>query len=82
MLCAGLAYQGDPHVTRKRGGDNTDKKRLIYPYPEAMHQLGNIGRTKLEQLCDNGHLKRVHIGRRAFITAESLEAYVNRLATA
>lgn len=61
--------------------DTTDK-RLIHPYPEAMHQLGDIGRTKLDQLCDSGELKRVHIGRRAFITAESLEAYVNRLANA
>lgn len=62
--------------------DTTNRKRLIYPYTEAMQQLGDIGRTKLDQLCDNDDLKRVHIGRRAFITAESIEAYVNRLATA
>ena len=53
--------------------------RLIYPGTEARHLLGGIGTTTFHALINAGHLERVHIGRRAFITAESLHAYVDRL---
>jgi excisionase family DNA binding protein len=52
--------------------------RLLYSYDEVMHQL-NIGRTTLYVLIDTGQLVRVNIGRRAPITAESLETYVDSL---
>ena len=57
--------------------DNDD--RLLYPSPEARHIIGGIGLTTYHKLINDGELERVHIGRRAFITAESLHAYVNRL---
>lgn len=52
--------------------------RMLYGYDEVLHQL-NIGRTTLYLLIDTGQLQKVSIGRRALITAESLEAYVNSL---
>lgn len=55
---------------------------LLHPYPEAQQLLGAIGRTTLDGLCDRGDVTRVKIGRRGFITAESIAAYVNRLADA
>jgi hypothetical protein len=53
--------------------------RLLVPGPEARHQLGGIGNTKYCELINQGHLQRVNIGRRSFVTAESLHAYVERL---
>ena len=55
--------------------------RLLIPLEEAMHQLG-IGRTKLYELIDEREIVRVNIGRRSFILAESITAYVARLAEA
>jgi excisionase family DNA binding protein len=46
---------------------------LLYSYAETMHQLG-VGLTTLYKLIDTGQLKRVNIGRRSLITAESLDA--------
>jgi hypothetical protein len=56
--------------------------RLLTPYDEARAQLGDIGRTKFHELIDNRELVRVKIGRRGFITTESLAAYVDRLSEA
>jgi hypothetical protein len=58
----------------------TTTRRLI-PSDEARHQwLGGIGRTKFDELMKSRQLVRVHIGRRAFVTVESLESYVASLA--
>jgi excisionase family DNA binding protein len=46
---------------------------------EAMESLG-IGRSTLYELIEKGELKKVNIGRRSFITAASLKAFVDRLA--
>jgi hypothetical protein len=43
-------------------------------------RLGGIGRTKIYELIGHGELTRVRIGRRTFVTAESLVAYVDRIA--
>lgn len=51
---------------------------LLYSYAEVMQQLC-VGLTTVYKLIDTGQLKRVTIGRRALVTAESLEAYVNSL---
>jgi hypothetical protein len=61
---------------------NSDMDRLLVPYDEAMHRLGDLGRTKLYELIDTKQLDRVKIGRRGFITAKSLAAYVERLSEA
>jgi len=60
----------------------TPPKRLLVPMVEAQAQLGGIGRTLLWELCNRGELEKVHIGRRGFITAESLSQFVNRLRAA
>ena len=56
--------------------------RLLVPLDEAMHQLGDIGRTKLYELIDDGEIVRVNVGRRSFVLSESIAAYVDRLAEA
>ena len=42
--------------------------------------LGGIGITTVYKLVAEGELTKVNIGRRAFITRKSIEAYVDRLA--
>jgi excisionase family DNA binding protein len=50
---------------------------------EAREQwLGGIGRTTVYELIKRGELTQVHVGRRGFITSESLAAYVDRLTAA
>lgn len=56
-----------------------EARRLLVPYEEARRQLGGIGRTKFYELIDHNELVRVSIGRRGFITGESLNAYVELL---
>lgn len=51
----------------------------INPIPTAQAKLGGIGRTKLYDLFDQGELVRVNIGRRAFVTQSSIDAYLSRL---
>jgi hypothetical protein len=56
--------------------------RMLVPINEAITVLGGIGRTTLYELIKNGHLLKVNIGRRGFITAESLREYVASLTEA
>ncbi|WP_176234756.1 helix-turn-helix domain-containing protein [Mycobacterium simiae] len=53
-------------------------KRLV-SIPEARQVLGGIGHTTLYELIKKGEVNKVNIGRRGFVTSESLEAYVDRL---
>ncbi len=53
--------------------------RLLLPYDEARTALGGIGRTTLWELVNRGEITRVNVGRRGFITAKSIAAYVDRL---
>lgn len=52
------------------------KIRALVPIDQAQLELGGIGRTTLYRLIDEGHLVRANIGRRAFITGESITAYI------
>lgn len=54
--------------------------RLLVPYPEARRALGGISAPTLYKMLDNGDLDRVKIGKRCFITAESMDRYVHRYA--
>ena len=56
----------------------TQFRRLV-PIPDARHVLGDIGRTTLYELVNGGEIVKVNIGRRGFITSESLDAYMDRL---
>jgi excisionase family DNA binding protein len=51
---------------------------MLHPIEEAAAALG-VGRTTIYGLVDRGELKTVHIGRRALVTDQSLNAYVERL---
>lgn len=53
--------------------------RLLVPIPETRERLGGIGHTTVYDLVNRGELVKVNIGRRGFITAESIAAYVDRL---
>ncbi|OMB93580.1 helix-turn-helix transcriptional regulator [Mycobacterium colombiense] len=53
--------------------------RLLYPKLDARRLIGGVGNTTLWRLVNEGELEQVKIGRRSFITAESIHAYVARL---
>jgi hypothetical protein len=61
---------------------DSDTDRLLIPYDDTMEILGGIGRTTLYELFEREELVRVKIGRRGFVTAKSLAAYVERLSEA
>lgn len=56
-------------------------KRLV-SIPEARHVLGGIGHTTVYELINRREIVKVNIGRRGFITSESLDAYLDRLSEA
>jgi hypothetical protein len=61
---------------------DSDTDRMLIPYDEARRKLGDIGRTTLYELFERRELVRVNIGRRGFVTAKSLAAYVDRISEA
>jgi hypothetical protein len=56
-----------------------DFVRQLVPIEDAQNELGGIGRTTLYRLIEDGHLVRARIGRRAFITGESIASYINSI---
>lgn len=54
-------------------------KSPVVSLPDAMAELGGISRTGIYHLLDRGELHRVNVGRRAFITRKSLDAFWERL---
>jgi predicted DNA-binding transcriptional regulator AlpA len=56
--------------------------RLLIPIPTACAELGGVSRTTVYDLVNRAELVKVNIGRRGFITGESLAAYVDRLSEA
>jgi predicted DNA-binding transcriptional regulator AlpA len=54
------------------------QKRLV-PIPEARHVLGDIGNTTIYDLIKRKKLTKVNIGRRGFVTSESLNAFLDDL---
>lgn len=61
---------------------NEDGGLLLVPIPGAQAKLGGLSRTTIYELINRGELVKVNIGRRGFITAKSIAAYVDRLSTA
>lgn len=55
----------------------TDRK--LIPYQEARHMLGGIGPTMFHGLINDGRIERVKIGRRGFITQESIDTFIDGL---
>jgi excisionase family DNA binding protein len=54
---------------------------LLWSIPETCGVL-RLGRSKVYELLAEGELEVVHIGRRALVTAASVEAFVERLRVA
>lgn len=52
---------------------------LLVSIPEARAKLGGISNTMVYELVKRGLLRKVNIGRRGFITADSIAAYVESL---
>ncbi|MGO9508510.1 MAG: helix-turn-helix domain-containing protein [Mycobacterium sp.] len=59
-----------------------DEGQLLVPIPKAQFELGGVSRPTVYKLVNEGQLTKVNIGRRGFITAKSLAAYVDRLSEA
>jgi hypothetical protein len=57
---------------------NTAAKRLV-PIPEVRRILGDIGNTTVYELIKRREIVKINIGRRGFVTSESLDAYMDRL---
>jgi predicted DNA-binding transcriptional regulator AlpA len=57
---------------------SAEVKRLV-SIPEARSVLGGIGHTTIYDLIKRRELVKVNIGRRGFVTAESLASYIDRL---
>ena len=54
-------------------------ERLIYPLPEARAKLGGISHSGLYNLVADGSIRLPKIGRRSYVTADELEAFVIRM---
>ncbi|MEZ5211267.1 MAG: helix-turn-helix domain-containing protein [Gordonia sp. (in: high G+C Gram-positive bacteria)] len=54
-------------------------KRRLVPIEETQEQLGGISRTTVYGLVNAKRLEKVNIGRRGFITADSIERYIDGL---
>lgn len=52
------------------------------PDQGARGQLGGVSRTTVYALVKRGELVHVNVGRRGFITATSIDAYVERITAA
>jgi excisionase family DNA binding protein len=53
-------------------------ERMLYPLKEVQQRL-SIGRSTVYQLVGDGQLPSVKIGRRRFVTAAALDAYIEGL---
>ncbi|MCV7100918.1 MULTISPECIES: helix-turn-helix domain-containing protein [Mycobacterium] len=60
----------------------SDEARRLVSIPDAREILGGIGHTTIYDLIKRGELVKVNIGRRGFITTESIAAYVDRITEA
>jgi predicted DNA-binding transcriptional regulator AlpA len=60
----------------------SDRAKRLVSIPEAREILGGIGHTTMYELIKRGEVTKVSIGRRSFITSESLAAYMDRITEA
>jgi hypothetical protein len=58
------------------------REQWLLSLPQAQAALGGIGLTMLYKLIDAGSIQRVKIGRRAFVTLASVDAFVASLTAA
>lgn len=58
--------------------DSQERRRLLLGLAEGAEALG-VKRSTMYDLLARGEIESVKIGKRRLVTAESLEAYVERL---
>ncbi|WP_343577475.1 helix-turn-helix domain-containing protein [Mycobacterium sp.] len=49
--------------------------------PKVPEFIGGISRSKVYELIDAGELRRIRIGRRAFISGDSIAAFLRKVLT-
>lgn len=54
-------------------------KRRILSVNKSCEYLGGISRVKVYDLVNTDQIQLIKIGRRSFITLESMDAYLDRL---
>ena len=59
--------------------ENIASIRRLVSLRDTQYTLGGIGRTTVYDLVDKKELVKVNVGRRMFITADSIDGYLNRL---
>lgn len=67
---------------RNKPETTTPDDRLLVPIDDTCTRLGGICRTTVYDLINRGDLVKVKIGTRGFITAASINAYVDRITAA
>jgi len=60
--------------------DKTNLPPLV-AIPDVPNYLGDISRSKVYELVASGELTRIRIGRRAFISGESIAGFLDKLLT-
>jgi len=50
----------------------------LHSIPQALAQLGGIGRTSLYSLIQRGEIGTVHIGNRVFVPSDELASFIDR----
>jgi hypothetical protein len=68
---------GEEYTDEQR--DSIRANRLLHSVADVGTQLGGSSRSRVYELIAAGELETVSIGRRTFVTGDSLVAYVERL---
>jgi predicted DNA-binding transcriptional regulator AlpA len=55
------------------------EEQVIVPVDDVPDKLGGISRSQVFKLMKEGHLQRIKIGRRSFVTTESIDGYIHEL---
>ncbi len=78
--CRLASTQGTSWVVNGRKGRLMAEGAAVtlHPMTEGQMRLGGIGKTKTYALIAAGELEVVHIGRRAFIPSDSIDAFIER----
>lgn len=61
---------------------NPEVPNTLIPLADSCRLLGGITRPTLDTLVKRGEVTKVNVGRRAFITSASLNAYIGRMVAA
>jgi excisionase family DNA binding protein len=77
------ALRAQPHTAPlppkpPKPAEDLSPERMLYPLKEIQQML-SISRTMVYQLLSDGQLPSVTIGRRRFVTAAALSAYIEGL---